>query len=241
MSRMATTVENISGVQQQILAFIKQQRETTNAAIAEQLSVSYEAVRQQLRKLEDEGLIVSRDEETEGRPAGRPAQLYALSPAGDHLFPKNYDELAVELIDTVSDSLGPDALRQVLTAFTDEKVRRWSPHLKGETVAERLEDLRGFYLADDPYMRADEHSADGDMRLVEGNCPYLNVASRRPAICSVTVSALSRLLGYRVSRDQRFQNGDAQCVFHVHLDEPIDTETFHFAFEEELDPGDKGR
>jgi predicted ArsR family transcriptional regulator len=229
------TVENISDVQQQILTFIKQQGEMTNARLAEYLGVSYEAVRQQLRQLEAAQLVVSRKQLEEGQRSGRPTQLYALSAAGDHLFPKAYDELALELIDTLAVALGPEALRQVLASLTDENVRQWASHLQDKTLLERLEALKGIYLEDDAYMEVDQDEASGELRLVERNCPFLNVASRRPALCSVTVSTLSRLLGHLVTREKRFQDGDGRCVFRAHLDQPVSQDSFRFAFEEELD------
>jgi predicted ArsR family transcriptional regulator len=84
-------------------------------------------------------------------------------------------------------------------------------------------------------MEVDKDEASGELRLVERNCPFLNVASRRPALCSVTVSTLSRLLGHTVTREKRFQDGDGRCVFRVHLNQPINTDAFRFAFEEEID------
>ena len=58
-------------------------------------------------------------------------------------------------------------------------------------------------------------------RVIERNCPYLNAAMKRPALCSVTVNSLTRLLGVRVDREERFQNGDGRCVFRVYADEPV--------------------
>lgn len=234
MTSMANNVENISDVQQQILTFIKQQGEMTNAAIAERLNVSYEAVRQQLRQLEAAQLVVPRKKRLEGQRVGRLTKVYTLSATGDHLFPKAYDALAVELIDTLAAALGPEALRQVLATFTDENVRQWTPHLQDKSLLDRLEALKGIYLEDDAYMAVDQDEVSGELRLVERNCPFLNVASRRPALCSVTVSALSRLLGYTVTREKRFQNGDGRCVFRVHPDQPVNTDAFRFAFEEEM-------
>jgi predicted ArsR family transcriptional regulator len=49
---------------------------------------------------------------------------------------------------------------------------------------------------------------------------------RRPALCSVSVSALTRLLGVRVHREEKFQNGDGRCVFRVHANEPVTDWTF---------------
>lgn len=234
MIRMASNVESISDVQQQILTFIKQQGETTNAAIANQLNVSYEAVRQQLRQLEAAQLVVARKKRPEGQRVGRPTRVYTLSPTGDHLFPKAYDELAVELIDTLAAALGTEALRQVLASLTDENVRQWAPHLQDKSLLERLEALKGIYLEDDAYMEIDKDETSGELRLVERNCPFLNVASRRPALCSVTVSTLSRLLGHTVTREKRFQDGDGRCVFRVQLNQQVDTDAFRFAFEDEM-------
>lgn len=233
MTGMAGNVENVSDVQQQILTFIKRRGETTNADIARDLNVTYEAVRQQLRQLEAAELVNSRKKRSKDGRAGRPTRVYTLSPAGDHLFPKAYDELAVELIDTLAAALGPEALRQVLTSFTDENVRQWAPNLDDKSLLERLEALKGIYLEDDAYMEVDQDEASGELRLVERNCPFLNVAARRPALCSVTVSTLSRLLGHKVTREKRFQDGDGRCVFRVHLDQPVNPNVFRFAFEEE--------
>lgn len=234
MTIMAGNVENVSDVQEQILTFIKQRGETTNADIARNLNVSYEAVRQQLRQLEAAELVISRKKRSKNGRAGRPTRVYTLSSAGDHLFPKAYDELAVELIDTLAMALGPEALRQVLSSFTDENVRQWAPHLDDKSLLERLEALKGIYLEDDAYMEVDQDEASGELRLVERNCPFLNVAARRPALCSVTVSTLSRLLGHKITREKRFQDGDGRCVFRVHLDQPVNPNAFRFAFEEEM-------
>ena len=233
---MTENVVKTSDVQQQVLAFIKQRGEATTAAIAEHLQVTYEAVRQQLRQLEAAQLVVSYKQRDEDTRLGRPTQYYALSPAGDHLFPKAYDELAVELIDTLAAVLGPEALREVLATLTDENVRQWASHVQGKSLQERLEALQGIYIEDDPYMHVEADEASGALRLTERNCPFLNVASRRPALCSVTVSTLSRLLGHKVTREKRFQDGDGRCVFGVHLNQPVDSDDFRFVFEDEAHP-----
>jgi predicted ArsR family transcriptional regulator len=229
---MNENIANTSEIQQQILAFIKQQGEVTNAQIAQHLEVSYEAVRQQLRQLAASQLVIARKKRDGRRQGGRPTTYYALSEAGDHLFPKAYDELAIELIDTLATALGTEGLREVLAMFTENNVQQWAPLLQDKTLAERLRLLKNIYLEDDAYMEVAE--TGGELRLVERNCPFLSVATRRPALCSVTVSTLSRLLGYQVTREKRFQHGDGRCVFRVHLDRPIEPDRFRFAFEDEL-------
>ncbi|NLF66597.1 MAG: MarR family transcriptional regulator [Chloroflexi bacterium] len=218
----------MADVQSRILAILKQRGEATTQEIAAQLDVTYEAVRQQVKQLEANGLVGRRPEPN---PAGvgRPLRYYSLTPAGEHYFPKQYDDLAVSLIDAVGESLGRDALQQVLAALADDEVAAWEQRLAGLSLEARLEALRDYYIDGDPFMTAvgDEES----LALVERNCPYLNVALRRPALCSLTVSVLSRLLGYRVTRVRRFQDGDGRCVFRVHLDRPLAPDQLRFEFE----------
>lgn len=223
-------VANVADVQQKILALLKQHGEITTADIAGHLDVSYEAVRQQVKQLEAMQLV-ERRKRPNPSGLGRPLRYYSLSAAGDHLFPKNYDDLAVELIDAIGGELGPDALRRVLARLADAQVAQWESQLAGKDLEERLEALEDIYLENDPFT---EVSKEGDhLQLVERNCPYLNVASRRPALCSLTVSVLSRLLGHRVTRVKRFQDGDGRCSFRVHVDQPIESPAFHFESETE--------
>jgi len=201
-----------------ILELLKHDGPTSIAGLAERLQMSGEAVRQQLLQLAREGWVEAHHERASSRRSGRPAAHYRLTVAGDHLFPKHYDALTVAVIDAVGSELGPEALSRILAALTEARVREWEPRLAGKSLGERVEALKGLYLGEDPYMEAEE--VPGGYRLVEHNCPFLNVALQRPALCSVSVSLLSRLLGVEVVREERFQSGDGRCVFRVLADRP---------------------
>ncbi|MEX2104462.1 MAG: DUF2231 domain-containing protein [Bacilli bacterium] len=129
----------------------------------------------------------------------------------------------------VVDQLGPEALKQILSIMAEARVREWEPRLRGLSMAGRMEALKEIYLEGDTFMDVDN---SGDrLALIEHNCPFLNVAKRRPVLCSVTISMLTRLMGYRVVREERFQNGDGRCVFRVLLDQPIDESSYRFSLE----------
>ncbi len=215
-----------------VLAFLKHRHGGAVADVAAHLRISYEGARQHLKQLENEGLIERRLVRPGRAAAGRPVSRYALTPSGDHVFPKYYDQLAVELIDTLVGRLGTPALKQVLGALTDNRVRAWAPRLQGKSLQERVAALQAVYRDGDPYMSV-ETGRDG-IRLIERNCPFLNVASRRPALCSVTVRALERLLGVRVVREERFQSGHGRCAFRVLADEPINLKRYRFTLESEI-------
>lgn len=216
-------------IRRSLLVRLKQGGPSTTAELAAHAGVTYEAVRQQLAALEADG-YVARQKAPRGRGrVGRPTGRFALTTAGDHFFAKRYDALSVELIDAASDVLGPEALMALLASLTDARVEAWAPRLAGLSLEERLAALREIYLDDDPFTAVE--AGAGGPRLIERNCPYLNVASRRPALCSVTVSTLTRLLGAEVVRDERLQDGDGRCAFHVRTDRPVDPAAFRFAWE----------
>ena len=91
--------------------------------------------------------------------------------------------------------------------------------------------LRSIYIEDDPYTEIEK--SERGYRLVERNCPYLQFASERPLFCSTSVSALRRVTGREVIREQRFQDGDGRCVFHVYADSPVAGARKTRRFEEE--------
>jgi predicted ArsR family transcriptional regulator len=230
---MSTTVQapEMSEMRKAILAIVKRRGSASIAELAGELDVSYEAIRQQITQLHREGWLGKQIDRARAR-VGRPQARYRLTPAGDHLFPKHYDALTVELLDAVGDKFGREGVAAVLADLADARVREWAPRVEGLGLEARLRALRGIYLDGDPFVSVERDEAG--LRLVERNCPYLNVASKRPVLCSLTVSVLTRLLGHRVVREERFQEGDGCCAFRVLEDQPVDPESYRFELEPAL-------
>jgi predicted ArsR family transcriptional regulator len=197
------------------------------------LQLTGEAIRQQLLQLQREGWLEARVTRPNDRGrTGRPATSYSLTEAGDHLFPKHYDALTIAMIDAVSEELGPDALKRVLEKITNVKVGVTESAIRPLTLPARMQALKDWYLKDDPHMSLEQ--VEGGYRLIERNCPFINTAMNRPALCSVSVNALTKLLGCRVAREEKFQNGDGRCVFRVYANEPVDSATMEFRLESEM-------
>ncbi len=229
------TVEQLPDSRRAILTTLKQRGPGTIAQLADELGLTGEAVRQQLLQLQRDAWVEARIERSEERSrTGRPATIYRVSEAGDQLFPKRYDTLTILMIDAVAEEMGTDALTRVLARLTDDRVASVSVGLLGLTLAQKVTALKSWYLQDDPFMEIDV--SGGAYRLKERNCPFLNIAIRRPMICSISVNALTRILGYRVVREEKFQLGDGRCVFRVMEDQPIDPDTWEFRVEQQLTP-----
>lgn len=185
--------------------------------IAEVLGVSHEAARKHVVELQRNGWIEAdcEPEEAKRREAvfGRPPVRYCLTAEGDHLFPKNYPELLIGLLDTIAEVGGTDAAKAVLAQITDHRVAELQPRIPAGSMKRKMAALQAIYTDGDPFANVEKRG--DDYVVIERNCPFLTFAMQRPDICSTTVSTLRRLTGCEVVRERRFQDGDRRCEFHV--------------------------
>jgi len=200
-------MDELSGSRRRILAVIKERSAASISDLARALRVTHEAARKQVLELQRSGLVTTdcAAEDDAAPAAGRPSAQYCLTRAGENLFPKNYAGLTVELLDR----FGQDAL----TEITDGTLRRLRERATGSSLADRVAAAREIYADGDEYTSVEPRG--NDFVVIEKNCPFLDVAVQRPAICSTSVSALRRLTGREVIRERRFQDGDGRCEFHV--------------------------
>jgi predicted ArsR family transcriptional regulator len=225
---MSFRADHMSEPRRRIIQLIKNNGSSSMSELASFLDISGEGVRQHLLLLEKEGWV-TRYSENNG--IGRPVLQYQLTTAGEHLFEKNYDHLTIEVLDTLTHSVGEEALKNVLSAMIEQRIRQWEPKLKGLSTKERLNVLKDFYKKDDSFMEIE--NKDHAYSLIERNCQLNNVALQRPILCSISVSVLTHLLGCSVKRVKRLQNGDGCCVFQVLSDKPVSENTPRIIIEDE--------
>jgi len=216
-------VDQLPETRRLVLQYIKERGGATASEIADRLGISAEGARQQLAQLQTSGWIEGRNARERGR-SGRPSTTYTLTTAGENLFPKLYDELLGAVVHAVAERFGPQAPEEIWAAVADARTRGWQHLLERPDLRQRIEALRDLYARKDAYTRVEAH-ADG-YDLVELNCPFLNIALEHPGVCSTSVNMLTRVLGRRVVREQRFQEGAGRCVFRVYANQLDATSSF---------------
>jgi predicted ArsR family transcriptional regulator len=213
--RQPAAVDLLPEARRALLSALKRAGRATIPRLAEMLAVSTEAVRQQLASLQRQGWVVADcgPDDEDARVPGRPPAEYCLAPVADDLFPKSYAALAVTLFDEL-----PDA-ESTLAGISDGTLNALRDSVSSDSDASLMQALRSIYHVDDPY--SDVEKSERGYRLIERNCPYLRFAVDRPLFCSTSVSALRRLTSAEVVREERFQDNDGRCVFHIYLDAPV--------------------
>lgn len=181
--------------------------------LCESVGVTATAVRQRLGRLESLGLV-SRETIHQGR--GRPHHTYAVTDAGLRQLGDNYGELALLLWDEVTHIEEHDVRQRVLSRLRSALVARYGRVVTGDSVPERLRQLRDELVERGFDVEVDAESDRPRLPILrENNCPYHELASRDSLICDLEQSVFSEVLGAQVQLTGCCRDGHSCCEFQV--------------------------
>lgn len=213
MERSSTALlqKHMPTTSRQILALLKEHGGLTADDLAKRLGISAVAVRRHLTKLEVDKLVIYEEVQ---RGMGRPSFVYRLGEAASDFFPRRYQELASDVIETVQNLYGHEAVDAIFAKRTDEIVDRYRQQVTGETLEKRLSQLTQLREADG-YMSSWESDPNGVFVLRESNCPIIHVAEGCNTACKCDQVILERLLDAEVERTNHLVQGDSACIYKV--------------------------
>ncbi len=155
--------------------------------VARAVNLSNMAARYHLGLLIDEGFVLAQRNHRPGT-VGRPHILYGLTGSGRDRLPKQYDALAVELLDEMVAMWGTEESRELLRR-TGRHLAAKAPPLRDRAgIAARTRRATEFLSA-----RGYTAAADGNV-LILRNCPYGAVARDHPEVCELDIALISALL-----------------------------------------------
>lgn len=201
-----------------LLVLLKSGGPSTTAQLGARLDITGEAARQQLLRLQEEGLI---EATSEVRGRGRPHQVWNLTIAANRRFPDSHAELTAQLIQTIRRTMGDQALERLIDARAEELLGSYSAALSDATdLRKRLERLVSLRNAEG-YM-AECRSAKGGFLLIENHCPICAASGVCLKLCRSEQDLFSKLLGPKVAinREEHIVNGSRRCVYRVQLKSP---------------------
>lgn len=169
------------------------------------------AVRRHLNTLERDNLITS---SLVRQAMGRPTNVYALSPEADELFPRNYHDLALDLLQDIQDAEGPEKVAQLFQRREDRLEQKYRSHVQG-SLAERVASLAELQNQKG-YMVEWEHDDRSDAYYIkEFNCPIAQVARRFHYACHCELSLFRRLLDAEVEQLSCMAKGGDNCLYRI--------------------------
>ena len=207
----AVAQQALSPGRRAVLDGLKRGGEVSAEQLAQGVGVTVAAVRQHLASLEADGLVAHRDERS---GPGRPRRRYCLTPAAEHLWPKRYGELTVQLLGA-AESTHPGLVDEVFEERRAERTARARGRLAGRGFDARVRELATI-LDEDGYVAESERVGRGHWRIVEHNCAILDVARRFGAACRSELAFLRDALpDAEIVRVQHIVAGSHVCAYDI--------------------------
>jgi predicted ArsR family transcriptional regulator len=198
-----------------VLELLRRKGRCSAEAVAHDLGLTTNAVRQHLTNLERDGLVVSRPERSR---RGRPSLRFALTERADSVFPKRYGQLATMVLQEVQEMGGPGALDEVFARVAARHATAIEKDLEGLDFDEKLTRVVAWIGRAGTLVEQTE-SAEG-VRVTIHNCPFRNTALKFPQVCTITPQLITRLTGAAVSQSDSIHRRDPYCSFVVQRPSP---------------------
>jgi len=200
-----------------IVNHLKRVDGATATELAEAFGVTSTAVRQHLDDLVGSGLVQPSEAVGNGG-RGRPAARWRLADGAETLFPDRHGDLTVELIQSIREALGEEALDAVIGSRSARQRDLYAAELDqaGTAVSIRAGRLAEMRSAEG-YMAQVTGNEDGSLTLVEHHCPICEAASVCQALCRDELETFQALFEGQatVTREQHLLAGDQRCVYRI--------------------------
>ncbi len=196
---------------------------STATALAGRLGLTSAAVRRHLDALHADGLIEDRAPRASvARRRGRPAKIFAITPAGRDSFDQDYDDLAASALRFIAESGGSEAVSAFARARVSELEARYRPLVEAAPEENRVEALAEALTADGYAATAGKTKGTDPSgagapgtQLCQHHCPVAHVAEEFPALCEAETEVFARLLGTHVQRLATIAHGDGVCTTYI--------------------------
>ncbi|AZA93549.1 transcriptional regulator [Chryseobacterium sp. G0162] len=196
-----------------ILMFLKMRGEATSLLIAKELSITKEGARKHLLNLAEAGLI---EPTMKSEGVGRPSTYYILTDKGLAQFPDTHAEVTVQLLKSVKNILGENALDLLISDREKNTHERYEKALaKTKNLEQRLEVLAEA-RSKEGYM-AEWKKEGKEYFLIENHCPICAAATECQGFCRAELSNFQSLIGkeYTVERVDHIISGGQRCVYKI--------------------------
>lgn len=176
--------------------------------LARALEVTDNAVRPQLQRLEQEG-VVRATGTRQGSGAGKPATTYEIAPSAEAALSAAYAPVLTTLLQTLSDRLPEEELDRLLR----EVGRRLGPsHPTGSSLESRVQAAAAVLAALGG--EVDVERTDEGFLLRGYACPLAAAVKAQPGACHTVEELVGAVVGAPV-QERCDRAGSARCRFQV--------------------------
>jgi predicted ArsR family transcriptional regulator len=192
-----------------LLTMLKTSGPLSVGDMAKQLGITEMAVRRHLNTMERDGLV----ETTLVRQAmGRPSHKYSLTVHSESLFPKNYHNLTLDLLEELDSGSEEDVVGRLFDRRKEKLVRKYETRVSRGSLQDKVVELARIQN-DNGYMAVWEQDDQGNFIINEFNCPIAQVANKYNHACQSELALFGELLGVDVERVECLAKDGKKCKY----------------------------
>ena len=204
----------LQSTRQHIIEHLQRAGRSSVRELAALLGLTSTGIRQHLTVLERDGLVTASEERGH---VGRPTFVYSLTDRAEDLFPRNYDLLAISLLEEVRDTQGNEQLQQLLHRVAARMAAQYSKRVEGKPIPERVEETARIMI--EQGCMVETRRSDDEFFIDEYTCPYPKVAQHDRAVCVLHVDLIRTLTGADTRLTSSLIRGERACTYRIR---PVD-------------------
>lgn len=216
MAATSLSLAGFKGLRSDILVLLRKEQPLTAKGLADRFGFTPNALRRHLTELVDAGLVVYR---REIRGQGAPVFVYALSEAGETLFPRAYVDPLLDALEALREREGTEAVVQLFRKRWDALAESAGPRLAALPMNERAQ-LLAELLTAEGYMTEAISGLGLATTIKHHNCAVRDIALRFPEVCSAEAEFIETVLGAPVERLAHLKDGCGACEYGAAPDVP---------------------
>lgn len=213
---MSDVASELSSAKRRIIERLKRADTATAPELAAEFGLTDTAIRQHLEALENAELVERVTAPSSGR--GRPPVHWRLAASASSLFADRHSDLTVELIVSIRDALGEEALEAVVRTRAERQLANYRVAIDDTaSVSDRVHRIAELRSAEGYLAEAVE--GDGHITLVEHHCPIRDAADSCAGLCNAELTLFQKALGpdVTVAREQHLLDGGQRCAYRITL------------------------
>jgi predicted ArsR family transcriptional regulator len=200
-----------STTRREILSLIKRNGPMTVQELSRSLEITPMGVRQHLAILERDGCVQSNGVR---RGQGRPSRMYSITPEGDKMFPRTYEQFATALLDDMKALEGETKVEALFEHRRKRQLEHYRTRMAGKEFGEKVAALAQI-RNEEGYLAEHAQEDKDSFVLVEHNCPIRAVAESHPQACACEMALFADALGADVARTQHILAGAPHCRYEI--------------------------
>lgn len=196
-----------------IMMVLKMRGEATALVIAQELDITKEGARKHLLNLSSSGYIVA---ETRSEGVGRPSTYYSLTEKGMAEFPDAHADVTVQLLQSVKNVLGENALNLLISDREKKVYNRYVKAMESKNSIEQKLNVLTEKRTEEGYMA--EWKKEGDAYyFIENHCPICAAATECQGFCHSELNNFQQLIGqdYSIAREEYLIDGGKRCTYKI--------------------------